>query len=45
VDKVHLFVLQHGLWGNKNHLNYIAKQLQETYKEKIHTVRIYFIFF
>ncbi|KAM3583644.1 hypothetical protein VKS41_003617 [Umbelopsis sp. WA50703] len=40
VDKVHLFVLQHGLWGNKNHLNYIAKQLQETYKEKIHTLNV-----
>ncbi|KAG2178243.1 hypothetical protein INT43_003496 [Umbelopsis isabellina] len=39
-DKVHLFVLQHGLWGNKNHLNYIMKQLQQTYKDKIHTLNV-----
>lgn len=38
VQNVHLFVLQHGLWGNKGHLEYITKQLEETYEDKIHAV-------
>jgi Putative serine esterase (DUF676) len=40
-QKVHLFVLHHGLWGNKNHLEYITKQLNEAYKDKIHTVSFF----
>ncbi|KAI8577600.1 hypothetical protein K450DRAFT_251594 [Umbelopsis ramanniana AG] len=39
-QKVHLFVLHHGLWGNKNHLQYITKQLNEAYKDKIHTLNV-----
>ncbi|KAH8552163.1 putative serine esterase-domain-containing protein [Umbelopsis sp. PMI_123] len=39
-QKVHLFVLQHGLWGNHGHLDYIKDQLKETYKDKIHTLNV-----
>lgn len=38
-ENIYLIVLSHGLWGNKNHMGFIEKQINETYQD-VHVVRI-----
>lgn len=39
LQQISLIVLSHGLWGNKNHMGYIEKKLDEKYGDAIHIVR------
>ncbi|KAI1306693.1 hypothetical protein EDD11_004696 [Mortierella claussenii] len=34
-DGVHLVILHHGLWGNKNHVKFIAQQFKERFGDRI----------
>ncbi|KAI9328654.1 putative serine esterase-domain-containing protein [Pilaira anomala] len=36
IQEISLIVLSHGLWGNKNHMGYIEKKLDEKYGDAIH---------